>query len=198
MGSCPRSSPSDVGEDPSAEESITARRGLHCHFLPYFTIYVVGLKKKKKMNTKKLKKLHNGYRMSCCIYLAMQANDSPKIFDDRKLLCFSFFFTFLPENIKHSNSETWLMADILKLYGYKKRVRQLTVLWMLIIVQKSVMKKKLCPPLKAYYLAANSIFRITEKSPAQIIFLDVDYKLNLLSWFFIFFIFLNKELSVNG
>lgn len=78
----------------------------------------------------KLKKLPNGHRMSCCIYLAMQANDSPKIFDDRKLLCFSFFFTFLPENIKHSYSETWLklwLSDILKLYEFKARIRKLSL-----------------------------------------------------------------------
>lgn len=127
--------------------------------------------------------------MSCCIYLAMQANDSLRIFDDRKLLCFSLFFTFLPEasisTLQHTLNgrcfkAVWiqrLRKPSLSLKAHRRPEK--------ISCDKNTSAHiwKLCDA------AANSIIQIAGRNPAQTIFFGMDYILHLLSWYFFFFFF---------
>lgn len=122
----------------------SAQTGLHCHFLPHFTIYVVG---KKKVEVKE-----TAQRLQdVLLHLSSNAGEwlTQNIWWSETIM---FFFLSHISSWKYKAFKLWSMVkgDILNLYEFKERIRKLSLsLKAYHSPEKITWQKHACPPLKA-------------------------------------------------
>lgn len=129
--------------------------------------------------------------MSCCIYLAMQANDSLKIFDDRKLyvfLSFSHFFlrqAFQPCNMLNGRcfKAVWIQRNAKETKSVSESLSEAR--------KNIVWQKYICPHLKAMWRSSKQHHpdHWEESCPNHILWCGLYTAFIILILFFPFFLF---------
>lgn len=167
----------------------SAQAGFHCHFLPYFTTYVVGGKKRVEVK-------ETAQRLQdVLLHLSSDAGEwlTQNIWWSETIM---FFFLSHISSPKYQTFKLWNMAkgNILKLSEFKERIRKPSISLKLIIVQKNSRDKNVPAHLwKLCCKKANSIIQMTGKSPAQSTFFDMDPILNLVTWLLVFLFLIKKR-----